>query len=334
MRTWTFESLVETRVFRGAATGFLAGIDDHKDFIFSCSPELQCVLWPYVTERQDLESQWRHPNLILPLLLNELFCLENKSVIRTICAAYLACDHFTHLIDDLADENRDSEKAMLAHASHLMLSRGRQLYLENASEPNSFLGFFEAYLKKAMNGEQGLWKRRGNTMVYNEKEIEMLRERGSILNICITAYCDITDQWKIWNKLEIAFGNVVVGIQLLDDVVDVDKDFRNGIYTNPLATVIGEVGHSNITFEYVAERLLLGSGWTNTISLASRFLNDALSQLNTLGALSTCAALSEIISTANALLKDIKEYQTAPNTSPTEKLKSILGQPAIKNLSH
>jgi hypothetical protein len=334
MKTLAIESFAGIQKLRDTTIGFLAGIDEHKKFISSCKPDLQNVFWPYVTERQDLAARWQHPNLIIPFLINELFNVKDVRKLQTLCAAYLACDHFTHLLDDLADEKQRDDKALLAHASHLMLSRGRRLYVSIASEPSGFLDFFEKYLERAMYGEQALWKRLKNTKPYDDGDFEMLRARGSILNICLIAYCDITERWHLWNRLEHAFGEIIVGVQLLDDVADVDKDFQNGIYTKPLATSITELKKHDATWNNLAERLIFGAGWTDTISLAVSYLQRGEAELAELGLSSICTALNHIIASSQELTQSIKRSQAESDLSAVEKVSLILKLPIVRNLSH
>ncbi|HEU6448899.1 MAG TPA: hypothetical protein VFV23_10730 [Verrucomicrobiae bacterium] len=334
MRTLNIHSFAATPALLHAADQFLTGIGSHKNFIASCSPGLQNVLWPYVNERQDLSERWNHPNLIIPFLFNELFNLQDAEKLKTICAAYLACDHFTHLLDDLADEKQREDQALLAHASHLMLSRGRKLYVDITSDPSGFLDFFEKYLTDAMSGEQGLWKRVKNLKPYDEADFNMLRSRGSMLNICLAAYCDIADRWNMWSLLEYAFGEIIVGIQLLDDVVDVEKDFKNSIYTQPLVTAISKLGNSEPAWENISEQLIHSNGWTDSIAVAVSFIERGKAELAKVSLPSICSALDNIILSADELSKAIISARKASTLSASVKVNSILKLPIIRNLSH
>ncbi|MBI5818671.1 MAG: hypothetical protein HZA88_06760 [Verrucomicrobia bacterium] len=334
MSTLALESYASTAGLRRTANTFMAGVKQHEAFINNLNWELQMVLRPYLKERVDSAGRWSHPNLLVPFLLNEVFGISDVAKLSALCAAYLACDHFTHLLDDVADERNREDLAMLAHASHVMLSRGRMLYLSITSDAVFFLELFEGYVEKAMQGERWLWKRAGNVAPYNRVDLEMLRVRASMLDACVVAYCDVSDRWNLLDRLQRGLAEVVVGVQLLDDVVDVQKDFNNGIYTMPLAAALTGVKAAAVSWDIAATGLLSGTAWTDSISLAQSYLDRGCAALEESGLRSLSDAVRGIAGSASLLTRAIRRGRTKAHLNPGMAVAEILRLPIVRAMSH
>jgi len=329
------ESFASTDILRKSVDPFRAGIQEHKKFITGQNRGIQDILWPYIYEREDLLTGWQHPNLVVPYLLNEIFEVSDRSKLSKIAAAYLACDHFTHVMDDLADEPVNGNPALLGHASHVLLSRGRNIYLSMSSDASAFLEFFDQYLENAMKGEQWLWGRKLTVAPYDVQDFEMLRARGCVINICLVAYCDIAERWDLWRPLEQALGQAAIGIQLLDDVVDIEQDFTNGTYTMPLSAAIRETNKTAPSWNDISFCLLRGNAWKETVDLAKEYLQRAHREFQEIGFSSGARMLSEIISNSEAFLRLDKQTATKLGSSnAAEMLSGILRQPIVRAMSH
>jgi hypothetical protein len=303
---------------------------EHKNFVAGLDMSLRRVVNEYVDEREGKQIRW-HSNVLLPILLNEIFKIDDAETLRVVCLAYISFDHFTHLLDDIADERRE-DKCLLAHASHILINRGRSLYLGASSDAMRVSSLIDQYTSEAMAAERHLWNRSGNSAAYNAVDFEALSRRGSLVCLLVMIYCDYSAQWCRFEDLADMVKAAVVGMQLLDDVVDVEKDFNNGIYTAPIADVLRKFSESERTFlkwSDVAYALLNNGKLTETIKCAIGYLENARIACLYHGA----TLLASQLATTQAEAKDLVSSIHNIENEQVEQLRDVLATSTFA-LSH
>lgn len=254
-------------------------------------------------------------NSHIPVLLAEVFRIIDERKVSMIATGHLYLDTFTQVLDDATDKVYHDNNEV--HLSHILLMRGLERLRTATSDSRTAGEKIRQGVEDTMAAERILWVHRERILEYNEDDYGIIARRGGILRCAVRAYAALAEDDSITDKVEHGLLQGALAIQLLDDLVDWQEDFKDKIYTPLLSKAISFSGNKEIppAFDEVAQAFITSGAIEDTIRRAVVALADGMNIFHDIGGRS----LSRLYGT---LLSRVERLQ--------ETLTPILANPLIK----
>ena len=150
---------------------------------------------------------------------------------------------YARLLDDLADQdspaNNDCELVLESLLHHTWLRQYVLLFNDHAPDPAALARFWNA-----LDGYMGEWLRATQNRSgegfppfeeYTETDFQRLAARGAFLKICPAAACGLAGRENLIPSFALAMENLTVGVVMLDEQFDWDRDLDAGRYNTFVA---------------------------------------------------------------------------------------------------
>lgn len=197
------------------------------------------------------------------------------------------------VLQDWTVDERTKFDPNLVRLSGILLAKSIEYYQSLVPFEPKFWDYFHKYLDEFTIGnvvEQS--KHRDEIRVYEEEDIRRLGEKTCIVNVPIAVLALYSKREDVLNRLTTAIENAMIGIQILDDILDWRDDLESGIYTHLLTLAIQEVlselkGKKETTGrprvpsrELIEKRVLLSDVVERMLDTCNSHLGRAIVQLS------------------------------------------------------
>lgn len=168
----------------------------------------------------------------VPVLLAQSFGITKWQIVHEATFANFCLDFFSRSIDAATD--RSDMNPLTLHLGSLCLGKAAQVYGEFVTRNDGFWKFWEQYLNEASEAERVLWSHRNAIISFSRRDLELLGQKSALLKMSGAIYASLTNRWEILDTIENGLMSTASGVQIADDLLDWEQDFRAGIYTYPL----------------------------------------------------------------------------------------------------
>ena len=206
----------------------------------------------------------------LPVVLAEVFGMQDQTVIENTCLAQLFMNHYAHLVDFATDE-AFAGSPLIFHVSSLVLAKAIVIYGGLAHAGGRFWQHWERYGIEASTSERFLWCHRHSMLPYGNTDLSHMSGKSALLKSTAALYASVLDDWAPLEAVETGLQCTFLAVQLVDDLMDWESDLTAGIYTYPLWLAYSQAN----TLDPVS---LATTFLRNNIRRASTALTDALDQ--------------------------------------------------------
>ncbi len=256
-------------------------------------------------------SDKRKPPLAshFPVVLAEAFQIELGDLTHTAAVANLCIDHFTQLLDDIAD-SPGTAVGVASHLSHCLLVEGLSRYLMTARRRETLELRLRGYLDEAMRAERAVWSHKGTIRDFDDDDFHMIALRGSLAKCNAAFFADATGDVTVLVEVERAIESLSLGIQLLDDLLDWQDDLRNRIYTYPIVLAFAEhaIGPEDPLLEQKVEASMESPPIARRlISMATSKLRDASERFSRVGSHVLAALIDQWVTSLTGILNVLSE---------------------------
>jgi hypothetical protein len=202
--------------------------------------------------------------IICAMLAEPFLPAVRGHVVDTVTASLHLRD-FAHAADDALDEaGTPEQRAARWHQATLSLSSAFQTFASCCHGDPTFIGRWNTYLRESSEGEQYLWRHRGKVVPYTEEDERMLGRRGALAKVPAACYAAASGDYRPLQSLEAALDAWVLGIQMIDDLLDWRSDLQRCVYTYPLTRAI--VALPDTERHHISERYVANAIWLNGVA--------------------------------------------------------------------
>ncbi len=178
-----------------------------------------------------------------PWLLADLLPIHNREIIAKIALPWLSIYAYTYFIDDLIDQAQGDIAPELLVASGVLLSKGLgALYSLTPNGQDAVRYLCEQCVQTALATVEDVRRHRGCVQSFGRFEIDNLGRKASVLRMCAVALLLADGAKEIHHDDLRAIFGLETGVQLLDDVSDLQEDWRQNNYTYPLTLTLERLG--------------------------------------------------------------------------------------------
>ena len=169
----------------------------------------------------------------VPLLIAEPFGTIDQFQEEEIVLASLCLDIFSRTVDSVTD-NEQLDHPLMVHIGSLCLGKAAQIYANLIPRADGFWKRWEHYLNQASEAERFLWRHRGKVTAFGDIDFKMLGQKSALIQMSAAAYASLTNRWEPLEVVERGLLNTATGIQIVDDLLDLEEDVESNIYSFPL----------------------------------------------------------------------------------------------------
>ena len=205
----------------------------YKQLANILDPALYSTFSKYIIEHETSDNKKSPLVPSFSSLLAELFDISDKQIIYQVGLIAMLFDHFTHLVDDATDEQKENTPLQI-HLSNELLIKGLHYSKDITRDFSRFHSNWEKYMDYAYIGERYLWRHHNNLVSFEQEDYKMLAKRGSLVKTSAALYADLNKKWDILSEIELALDELSIAIQLIDDIIDWELDLSNKIYNLPI----------------------------------------------------------------------------------------------------
>ena len=230
-----------------------------------------------------------------PWLIADLLGIADVPAIRRLALSWLHVYFFVLMVDDLVDKPRDTIHPQDMIVGSLLFQRGLHALVRGGLCEEGLDAAFLETANAGLREVQG-WRQRIQSFAPTP---EMIGQKLSLLRICARALMSLVNgRASASPSLDELLNQIGIGIQLLDDLTDLEEDFRAGQLSYP--------------FQLALRR---SQALANDFQ-SSRFGSDTLLLLLESGSL-----VETLQAATNAFSRALVEVQSAvPNVSNSSRL--------------
>ncbi len=269
-------------------------VERYQEELSFVDAELQKIVKEHIDERKAKEA----PLIaVLPHLVAEAFGIHDKKYIFGIAGLALRIDHFCHLIDDCTDLIREDKMyvARLHLASAVLANIGSAINAV-ADDVLAANRAWERYLSDASEAERYLLRHHGSRVEYTDRDFMMMARRAGLVKMIVWISAEKAGNGELLTSMEDALDNVAVGVQILDELLDWEEDYREQIYTWPICLALAGRNTSSgqrPTALVLQELIFGGSIVEKVLSVAQVYFERGRRSLDLIGCTTGSSVLYE-----------------------------------------
>lgn len=278
---------------------------------------------------------------LAPWLLGELLDVDPRKLTEII-------DSWFHVVlgmlilDDVLDlpDRSVTEWRHEVIVAELLIQRGASR-LQVVVQPTSQGIFSDAFGDAADAAIHEIAKHRQTVSSFEQSELEQVGRKLALIQACAAAVISVSGVQIEWSRIENLFRKMSLGLQILDDLTDLDEDWRAGNFTLPITSAIrrgcliveGDVPRL-ISMEEVLARVVVSGALVESLAVAEEALQSALTEIEILSKGSTSFAryLSATCQRIQFVKGDAERVMKSSSIDPPQDWTTIVRSDAFRSL--
>jgi hypothetical protein len=245
----------------------------------------------------------------VPVLLADLFGVQDESLIKRATIAHLCFDYFSHTIDDLTDVP-GQYRIQKMHVASLVFSHGVAILGAFPSINGAFWSHWQRYLTEASEAERLLWKHKGTLTSYSDSDFILLGKKSALINVSAALFASLTGNWQVLSEVERGLLSIAIAVQIMDDLLDWKEDLTNRVYTYPLCLAAERSGL--LSEEHIQVGLTSEAVFNRILNCSREHLASGRSQFEVLNGGLMIGFVADLQLSIDRLFAAFKEAQKHP----------------------
>lgn len=267
----------------------------YRQELGSLDDELRDIAEEYVAER--LQSTEPQLPVMIPYCLAEVFGIYEPETKSRALLLTLLVDHFTHVIDDVTDEKNNDKGTKRMHLASILHAKVSSTLNTLTDDPLLGSRMWQKYLSEASEGERYLLRHHGLLRQYTDMDFLMMAKRGGAAKITAWVFANIARKQGLLPLAEQGIDAASTGIQIIDDLLDWEEDFRAEIITWPIVLALSNCGprvYDNVKLPNLRKAMYERTVVNTVLITAKRYFEKARNRFREIDAHKACELLAEI----------------------------------------
>jgi hypothetical protein len=236
------------------------------------------------------------------VLTSQPFDIRDAEFVRRAATASLCLNHFAHAIDDVSDTNQGQLAISTIHMATLMLSEAMKCYM-GLCRDSRFWRRWDQYATESSRAERQLLTYSYKDAHEEEAILRLMGTKSAWAQVNAALFAAQSGRWDILPRVERGLSAGIIGVQLIDDLLDWEEDVLNGTHTLPLVRAVTHSGAHDVVS--LRDTLYKSDFVADILGLAVSHLDEAGRHLREVDA-------SQMVSLLEQLKKNINEaYEEA-----------------------